>query len=460
MSATVPRCRVPSGSFSAKFRPNLSRAGPLSGLSGMTAVRSGRGASPPPTRIRLRIRMSARPVDEPHRVSSQLELLFDLTFVVAVAAVTAQLAHEIAEGHAASGAVPFLQVFFAIWWAWMNFTWFASSYDTDDVAYRVLTMVQMAGVLVLAAGVPAAGEDGDYRFVTLGYVIMRIGLVAQWLRVAAEDPARRRTALRYGGGITVLTGAWMIHSWVAPANVELPLFVLLAALELAVPRWAERAEPTTWHPHHIAERYGLFVIILLGESVLAASRGVASALETSEITSPFVMIAVSGLVVLFALWWLYFLVEAGEGLSGRRDRSYRWGYGHYGIFAALAALGAGLEVAVEQSGQHVAAAVGESGQHVAAAPLTVAYAVAIPVGAFLLLLWLVHTPVEQESVIRPAVISGCAAVVLALPLAVRWIGVHGVATAIAAVCVLAVAITVGASARRAGAVTDAGPCRS
>ena len=107
--------------------------------------------------------MTARPIDEPHRVSSQLELLFDLTFVVAVAAVTDQFAHTIAEGHAGDGLIPFLQVFFAIWWAWMNFTWFASSYDTDDVAYRLLTMVQMAGVLVLAAGVPAAADHGDYR---------------------------------------------------------------------------------------------------------------------------------------------------------------------------------------------------------------------------------------------------------------------------------------------------------
>ncbi|WP_222871387.1 low temperature requirement protein A [Nonomuraea sp. PA05] len=396
----------------------------------------------PPARIRLRIRMSARPVDEPHRVSSQLELLFDLTFVVAVAAITAQLAHQVVEGHATDGIVPFLQVFFAIWWAWMNFTWFASSYDTDDVAYRVLTMVQMAGVLVLAAGVPAAGEHTDYRFVTLGYVIMRIGLVAQWLRVAAEDPARRRTALRYAGGITLLTVAWVYHSWLAPLSIELPLFLLLAALELAVPLWAERAEPTTWHPHHIAERYGLFTIILLGESVLAASRGVARALESDAVSGPFIMVAVSGLVVLFALWWLYFLVEAGEGLRGRRDRSYRWGYGHYGIFAALAALGAGLEVAVEQSGHAVAAT-----------PLTVAYAVAIPVGLFLLLLWVVHTPIEPESVIHPAVIAGCAVVVLVLPPAVTWIGVHGVATAIAAACVLAVAITIALSPSREPART-------
>src|SRR3954447_12718677 len=101
--------------------------------------------------------MTARPIDERTRVSSQLELLFDLTFVVAVAAVTEQFAHTIADGHAGAGVLPFLQVFFAIWWAWMNFTWFASSYDTDDVTYRILTMVQMAGVLIIAAGVTAAG---------------------------------------------------------------------------------------------------------------------------------------------------------------------------------------------------------------------------------------------------------------------------------------------------------------
>jgi low temperature requirement protein LtrA len=120
----------------------------------------------------IRVRMRARPIDEPHRVSSPLELLFDLTFVVAVAAVTTQLAHSIADGHGLAGLVPFLQVFFAVWWAWMNFTWFASSYDTDDVAYRLLTMVQMAGVLILAAGVPAAADHSDYRAVTLGYFIM------------------------------------------------------------------------------------------------------------------------------------------------------------------------------------------------------------------------------------------------------------------------------------------------
>ncbi|GAA3413393.1 low temperature requirement protein A [Streptosporangium vulgare] len=380
--------------------------------------------------------MRARPTDEPHRASSPLELLFDLTFVVAIAAVTARFAHTVADGHGPAGLVPFLQVFFAIWWAWMNFTWFASSYDTDDVAYRLLTMVQMAGVLVLAAGVPAAADDSDYRAVTLGYLIMRIGLVAQWLRAGAEDAPGRRTALRYAAGIAVVQVGWVLRlllsqAGVLPSSTLLPFFAGLVVLELAVPRWAERAGATTWHPHHIAERYGLFTIILLGESVLAATTGVKGVLEAAELSGSLVVVAVSGLVLLFALWWLYFLAPVGEGLIDRRHRSYLWGYGHYGIFAALAALGAGLEVAVEQSGHALAAS-----------PLAVCYAVAIPVAVFLALLWLVHAPILAEPVIRPAVLLGCVTAVLLLPSAAPWTGVSAVVAAIATVCVLLIAVTI------------------
>ncbi|MEV6864500.1 low temperature requirement protein A [Streptosporangium subroseum] len=208
-----------------------------------------------PAGSQIRIRMAARPTDEPHRASSQLELLFDLTFVVAIASITAQLAHSIAEGHALDGLIPFFQVFFAIWWAWMNFTWFASSYDTDDVPYRLLTMVQMAGVLVLAAGVQAAVDDGDYRAVTLGYFIMRIGLVAQWLRAGIEDRESRGTALRYAAGISIVEVGWVLRLLLAqagmlPESSLLPIFAGLVILELAVPLWAERRRPTSWHPHH------------------------------------------------------------------------------------------------------------------------------------------------------------------------------------------------------------------
>ncbi len=391
--------------------------------------------------------MRGRSIDEPHRASSPLELLFDLTFVVAVASITAELAHGIAAGHALEEVTPFLQVFFAIWWAWMNFTWFASSFDTDDVPYRLLTMVQMAGVLVLAAGVPAAFGDDDYRAVTVGYLIMRVGLVVQWLRAGLEDPASRRTAFRYALGISILQVGWLTRLWLAgtgalPEASLLPVFVALVVLELAVPRWAERSRPTSWHTHHIAARYGLFAIILLGESVLAASTGVQAA-SAAGVSGSFVTIALGGLILLFALWWLYFLEPAGEGLAARRHRSFVWGYGHYGIFAALAVVGAGLEVGVEHTGHHLDVSV-----------ISVAYAVAIPVSVFLVLLWAVHAPIVRRPVIPPAQSLGAAAVILLVPLAAELVGLAAVVATIAGMCSALVASTILSRPGRRGTLAD------
>ena len=136
-------------------------------------------------------------------------------------------------------------------------------------------------------------------------------------------------------------------------------FFVLAAAELAVPLWAERARMTPWHPHHIAERYGLFTIIVLGECVLAASVAVQVVVDdTGWRRAACCSWAAAGLVLLFALWWLYFLKEAGDGLERRRDLRFLWGYGHYAVFAALAALGAGLEVTVEAVSHQVAASDG------------------------------------------------------------------------------------------------------
>jgi low temperature requirement protein LtrA len=391
--------------------------------------------SGPRTAIKIRVRMTARPIDEPHRAASPLELLFDLTFVVAIAAATAQLAHSIADGHAVDGLLPFLQVFFAIWWAWMNFTWFASSYDTDDVAYRLLTMLQMAGVLVLAAGTPSAAEHSDYRAVTLGYLIMRIGLVAQWLRAGLEDPDSGRTALRYAAGITVAQLGWILLLYLSGDGTftgvsRLLGFGGLVALELAIPHWAERTKPTNWHPHHIAERYGLFIIIVLGESVLATTTAVQRAIESGRISASLVAVAVCGLVLLFALWWLYFLHPAGPGLTDRRARSYHWGYGHYGIFGALAAVGAGLEVAVEQTGHQLRAS-----------PTAVSYAVAIPVGLFVALLWAVHSSIAATSTAQLGSVIGCTALVLLLPVTTRWTSTAITIAAITASCVVLTIVT-------------------
>jgi len=378
---------------------------------------------------RLITRMTARDTREEHRASSPLELLFDLTFVVAIALVAVQLAHGIEGGHVLEELGPFLAVFFAIWWAWMNFTWFASAYDTDDVPYRVLVLLQMGGVLVLAAGVPSAFDEQDFTAVTVGYLIMRIGLVALWIRAGVQHPEGRTTAFRYAAGITVVQAMWFARLAFGDA-APWWLFLVCAVADLSVPLWAERTGTTAWHPHHIAERYGLFTIIVLGESVLAATTGVQASLAGGGLSPDLVVIAVSGLVVLFALWWLYFSEPAGDGLEGHRDLSYIWGYGHFAIFAALAALGAGLEVAVESAGHHAEVD-----------PTVVSCAVAIPVAVFLVVLWAVHAPLVERVVVNPLAIAGAAAVILLLPLTTDAIGIAGALAGIAAALVVLLAIT-------------------
>ena len=130
-------------------------------------------------------------------------------------------------------------VFFAIWWAWMNFTWFASAYDCDDVLYRLAVFVQIAGALMMAGGVTAMFETRAPNLATIGgYVVMRLALVAQWLRAAASDPARRKTGHRYAAGITVLQLAWIAVLFVP--GIWIPAFLTLATFELALPVWAER----------------------------------------------------------------------------------------------------------------------------------------------------------------------------------------------------------------------------
>src|SRR3954451_11143699 len=134
-------------------------------------------------------RMAGRDPDEDGRASTPLELLFDLTFVIAFGAASDQLAHALAESHVHEGILGFAFATFAVSWAWINFTWFASAYDTDDWPFRLTTMVQMVGVLILALGLPQMFESVthhdehlDVRLMVVGYVVMRAPMVVQWLR--------------------------------------------------------------------------------------------------------------------------------------------------------------------------------------------------------------------------------------------------------------------------------------
>jgi low temperature requirement protein LtrA len=299
---------------------------------------------------KLSRRMLTRGRDEPHRVSTPLELLFDLCFVAGVAQAGVKLHHEVGADHPGHAVLAYLMVFFAIWWAWMNFTWFASAFDTDDVPYRLATLVQISGVLVLAAGVPKS-FDGDWSVVTLGYAIMRLALCGQWMRAARSDRAARPAALRFGLGIAACMVGWGALLLV-PHPLREPGFFVMVGLELLVPTWAEHAAPTGWHPHHIAERYSLFTLIVLGESVLATTTAVQGGFASGASAGSLWWIALSGLIIVFVFWWLYFDQPAHDVLAHRPHWGFRWGYGHYFVFASAAAIGAGMGVVIDHSTGH------------------------------------------------------------------------------------------------------------
>lgn len=279
--------------------------------------------------------MTPRDPGEEHRAATPLELFFDLVFVVAIAVAALDLHHGIVEGHASAAIRGYALAFFGIWWAWVNFTWFASAYETDDVRYRLLVFIMMTGALVFASGVSGFAE-GNYDRVVWGYVVMRVALVILWLRAAAGDPERSTTAYRYAIGVAAVQVFWVAFLYVSP-NIGALLLPALVALELAVPLWAEAAQQTPWHAEHIAERYGLLTIIVLGESVLAATGTIRAAFATG-LSATLLPPVAGGLLILYSMWWLYFETPRWDLLTGDRT-AFVWGYVHYFVFAACAAVG-------------------------------------------------------------------------------------------------------------------------
>ncbi|HRC12947.1 MAG: low temperature requirement protein A [Actinomycetales bacterium] len=328
--------------------------------------------------------MSGRDPLEAGRAASTLELLFDLTFVIGFGTAASQFAHYLAEGHVAVAVVGFVFGAFAVAWAWMNWSWFASAYDTDDWAYRLLTLVQMIGTLILSLGLPSlfasidSGEHIDNRTMVSGYVVMRVPMIIQWLRAARADSARRGVCLIYARTIAVAQTGWVALA-LAPLTLwpSVTLALLLISVEIVGPVLVSRRHGgTPWHPHHIAERYGLLVIIALGEGLLGTMAALSTLFDASGWSVDFVLVGLAGVGLTFGIWWSYFLFPSGDLLHHHRARSPIWGNGHIPLLIAVVAVGGGLHLAAYSLG-------GEA----ALSPTATILAVAVPVAAYIALVY-------------------------------------------------------------------------
>lgn len=271
------------------------------------------------------------------RHATWLELFFDLCFVAAVAA----LAGELRDEHSVIGLARFAGLFVPLWWAWMGYTWYATAFDTGDVPFRAGLLAGMLGVIVLAAGVPAVADGGSETFV-LGYAALFLVLaVLFWRSWRGVREARPLTA-RYGLGNALGALLWLaslvLEEVARPWVWALAMVVLLITPVLAVRSLAYRALDQA----HIRERYGLFTLIVLGESIVVAVTG----LETGS-SGQAVLVAVTGFVIAVCIWWVYF---GRVGVIPDRDRllpAFLWGYGHLLVFAGIAAAAVGVEFLVE-----------------------------------------------------------------------------------------------------------------
>ncbi|WP_245990400.1 low temperature requirement protein A [Corynebacterium pseudopelargi] len=318
--------------------------------------------------------MRPRDPEESHRTATPLELFFDLVFVIAISIGGGHFHHALTQGHVWHGVIGFIMVFQCIWWAWMNFTWFSTSFDNDDWLFRTLTFVQMLGVLVLAVGSEAFFTGENLLVPIIGFVIMRVALISQWLRASRCGGIAAKAAKMYAAGLAFAQVLWVAWAFV-PDHTRVPVFFLLTALELCIPVFAERAGRTNWHPHHITERYGLFTIILLGESLLGSAHAIADALHEHDHILPLLSLAVAGLVIAAGMWWLYFWPPHHKEIDGLA-RALRYGYGHAFIFAAAGAVSVGIETQVGYFSNH--SELGFIGTNLA---------VGIPVAVFLLGVW-------------------------------------------------------------------------
>lgn len=359
---------------------------------------------------RRRRPLSGRDQNEAHRTATPLELLYDLTFVVAFGTAADQLAHSLAEGHLATAIGGFSIAVLAVAWAWMNYSWFASAYDTDDWLFRVATLLQMVGVIVWTLGLEelfeSLGHGGpiDVRVMVIGYVVIRVPMVVLWSLAARHDPERAPAAYRYVRTISLAQAGWQTL-----VLLHLPLLAFVAAgapllaLELLGPVLAERRRPTPWNARHIAERHGLLLLITLGESIFGTV-SVLNALVHNEHGWTFEagLFSAAGIGLTVGLWWMYFVVPWGDVLAQHRDRSTLWGLSHLLLFGSIAATGAGL---------HVAAYFLEDMTKLG--PTATVLTVAVPVAVFILALYTIGSIfLHQKDPFHLVLLGGTAGVII------------------------------------------------
>jgi low temperature requirement protein LtrA len=288
-----------------------------------------------------RLRTAGRGIEDERR-ATWIELFFDLVFVAAVG----QLANALAAEPTTGRFFEFLGLFLPVWWAWTGFTFYANRFDTDDVPYRLLLLLAMFGVAIVATTVPSVFDGATTGF-PLAYVGVRFVLVTLYARASRHVPEARALARTFLGAF-----GFALLIWTVSIAVERPWTYVLWGIALTIelvapiPAWRLLRDAPV-HPRHLPERFGLLTLIVLGESVLAVVLGVS---KVSWVTGS-AAAAAAGFLVAAALWWIYFdFLDEGALTARGIFGGLTYTYMHFFVVVGLAALGAGVKLAILAGG--------------------------------------------------------------------------------------------------------------
>jgi low temperature requirement protein LtrA len=290
------------------------------------------------------------------RRATWLELFFDLVFVVAVARLAIQLRVD----HSVPGLLGYAGLFVAVWWLWISFSYFADLFDDDGPLQRLAQLVAMLGAAVLAVtlGDGIAADSGRFAG-TFGALF---ALLAGMYAVAARaEPRAAELCHWYVAGSAIGSALWFLSLAVpVPGRYLVWGLALTANALISGPIAYARMRNPPHQRSHMPERFGLFVIVVLGEAVLSVVNGI----ETTHWNPGAVVVAVSGFVIACCMWWVYFdafdegaIDRAIEGGRRAQVASFLYGYGHLLIYASIAAAGVGVQLAAEAAAKHAAGGV-------------------------------------------------------------------------------------------------------
>lgn len=280
------------------------------------------------------------------RHATWLELFFDLVFVFAIA----ELSHFLYSELTWTGIASFAALFIPVWWLWIDFSYYADQFNGNKV-YDAIVLGVMFGIIALALSVPEALRGESVQFAIV-YSILRAVIVFLYVQAWRFVPQSRELTARYTLSFSVALLLWLISIFV-PEPARFFLWGIALLIEISngpITYLTIRSVPT--QKSHMDERFGLFVIIVLGEVIVAVATGVAGTDWQWRST----LAGISSFVTAVSLWWMYFeradesaIDRALRGGKLALARSYVYGYGHIFIFIGIVAAGVGLQLAIEAS---------------------------------------------------------------------------------------------------------------